>query len=174
MSVQDLFWLFAARSRYFQERGAITVLQLFWQDPQVGVSTPSILCDGLRISRRFLSIAQHVLFYTHTTFCVVQIHYYEMFHASAMKLEFLWFRDFEMLLFVRLFGAINVQEWIGPVHYCCTSAQQFLLHGTEISPTADCQETAVYCADIGVQLWESEREKPHEKYIHSRNTTKTV
>ncbi len=39
-------------------------------------------------SRRFLSIAQHVLYYTHTTFCVVQIHYYmyyEMFHASAMK-----------------------------------------------------------------------------------------
>ena len=44
-----------------------------------------------------------------------------------IALEFWWFRDFEMLLIV--------QEWMEPVHYCCTSAQQFLLCGTEISPT---------------------------------------
>ena len=34
-------------------------------------------------------MAQHVFYYTHTlhtTFCVVQIHYYEMFHVCAMKL----------------------------------------------------------------------------------------
>ena len=27
---------------------------------------------------------------------------------------------------------------MGPVHYCCTSTQQFLLRGTEISPTDNC------------------------------------
>ncbi len=46
-----------------------------------------LMTSGFNVnSRRFLSIAQHVLYYTHTTFCIVQIHHYEMFHASAMKL----------------------------------------------------------------------------------------
>ena len=30
-----------------------------------------------------------------------------------------------------------VQELMGPVHYCCTSTQQFLLRGTEKSPTVN-------------------------------------
>ena len=50
-----------------------------------GAEIPLTLRRAYLNSRRFLSIAQLVLYYTHATYRVVGIHNYEMFHAFAMK-----------------------------------------------------------------------------------------